>query len=139
MYGVNVVRVYMSESQEYSPTSHVSMTVGLVHALIHNLTNLQLMTQWLQLIHSSLVTGAERRRLSPRSQALSGQNVPHYPRAMLRGTHWDHITTRKAKAVLQSLQSTCDEAAFGDLIVDKLLVDHTTAGIGKGQEDPENS
>ena len=51
---------------------------------------------------------------------------------MVIGTHRDHITTRKAKAVLQSLQSACDDAALGDLIV---LIDNSTAGKGKVQED----
>ena len=101
-----------------------------------NLTHLQLMTQWLQLIHSNLVTKAEGLHQSSSSQALSGQNVAHYPRAMLIGTHRDRITESKATAVMQSLQSVCDAAAFGDLIVDKLIVDNTTAGQGKGKEDP---
>ena len=101
-----------------------------------NLTNLQLMTQWLQLIHSSLITRAEGLHQSQRSQALPGQNVPCCPRAMLIGTHLDRITVSKAKAVMQSLETACTDAVFGDLVVDMLLVDNTTAGQGKGKEDP---
>ena len=101
-----------------------------------NLTHLQLMTQWLQLIHSNLVAKAEGLHQSSSSQALSGQSVARYPKAMLIGTHRDCITESRATAVMQSLQSVCDAAAFGDLIVDKLIVDNTTAGQGKGKEDP---
>ena len=99
-----------------------------------NTTHLQLMMQWLQLIHSSLLTKPKGLQQSHTCSALPGQN--DYPRAMLIGTHGDRLKSRKAKAVMQSLQFACDDAAFGDLIVDKLIVDNTTAGKGKKKEDP---
>ena len=99
-----------------------------------NITHLQLMMQWLQLIHSSLLTKPKGLQQSHTCSALPGQN--DYPRAMLIGTHGDRINSQEAKAVMQSLQSACDDAAFGDLIVDKLIVDNTTAGKGRGKEDP---
>ena len=90
-----------------------------------NLTLRQLMTQWLQLIYSSLVTKAE----SPTSQAF-------YLRIMLIGTHRDRIPKNQKETVIQSLQDTYEDKTFSNLIVDKLIVDSTTAGKGKEKEDP---
>ena len=99
-----------------------------------NITHLQLMMQWLQLIHSSLV--AKDEGLSP-TDATQNPNIPsEYPRAMLVGSRRDKITTEAAKSVKEQLQFACGGAAFGDLIVDKLLVDNTKAGKGREGEDP---
>ena len=94
-----------------------------------NLTHRQLMTQWLQLIHSSFVTkAAEGLQQSPTNQAF-------YPRAMLIGTHRDHITEDKKEAIIQSLRDTYKDKALSNLIVGTLIVDNTTAGKGKAKED----
>ena len=102
-----------------------------------NLTHLQLMMQWLQLIHCSLVVKDDELQQCPESKASSCQPaLPAYPKAMLVGTHGDCITPTQAMEVMESLQSACSSAAFGDLVDDKLLIDNTTAGKGKGKEDP---
>ena len=100
-----------------------------------NITQLQLMKQWLQLIHSSLVKESEE---ASSNQATASPNVlPNCPRAMLIGTRRDKITSEKAKAVVDELNTACDGAAFGDIVVDKLIVDNTKAGKGKDGEDPK--
>ena len=97
-----------------------------------NITHLQLMMQWLQLIHSSLVVKSEGQLAQ---QTTQSPNPPsEFPKAMLVGSRRDKITKQAAKNVIEQLQSACCDAAFGNLVVDKLLVDNTTAGNGK-QED----
>ena len=96
-----------------------------------HITNIELMIQWLQLIHSSLVARKEGLPLSHSSGFL-----PKYPRAMLIGSRRDLITPQDAEAKKSELQSACASAAFGDLVVDTLLVDNTKAGKGKEGEDP---
>ena len=95
------------------------------------ITNIELMIQWLQLIHSSLVAKKEGLPLSH-----SAGSLPKYPRAMLIGSRHDLITPQDAEAKKSELQSACASAAFGDLVVDTLFVDNTKAGKGKEGEDP---
>ena len=94
------------------------------------ITNIELMIQWLQLIHSSLVARKEGLPLS-----CSAGSLPKYPRAMLIGSRHDLITSQIASDTKSQLQSACASAAFGDLVVNTLLVDNTKAGKGK-EEDP---
>ena len=105
-----------------------------------NITHLQLMKQWLQLIHSSLLAKVNVNDPEDAStnQATASPNVlPKCPRAMLIGTRRDKITSEKAKAVVDELNTACCGAAFGDIVVDKLIVDNTKAGKGKDGEDPK--
>ena len=95
------------------------------------ITNIELTIQWLQLIHSSLVARKEGLPLSH-----SAGSLPKYPRAMLIGSRRDLITPQVASDTKSQLQSACTSAAFGDLVVDTLLVDITKAGKGKEGEDP---
>ena len=95
------------------------------------ITNIELMMQWLQLIHSSLVARKEGLPLSD-----SQSSLPQYPRAMLIGSRCDLVAPKVAEAKKSQLQSACASAAFGDLVVDTLLVDNTKAGKGKEGEDP---
>lgn len=97
-----------------------------------NVTHLQLMIQWMQFIHASLVTKVES---TQSQQSGASASLAEYPKAMMVGTHGDKITSKEA--VLQSLQSACDGAAFSEVIIDKLIVDNTTAGGHGGKmEDP---
>ena len=103
---------------------------------VQNITHLQLMKQWLQLIHSSLL--AKVITEASTNQATASPNVlPNCPRAMFIGTRRDKITSEKAKAVVDELNTACSGAAFGDIVVDKLIVDNTKAGKGKDGEDPK--
>ncbi|CAI8047530.1 hypothetical protein GBAR_LOCUS26270 [Geodia barretti] len=97
-----------------------------------NITNLQLLIQWLQLIHSSLI---EKKEHSPLQASLSSDIIPKFPRAMLVGSRKDQITPEEEEGVKSQLQSAFDYASFSKIIVDKLLVDNTKAGKGK-EEDP---
>ena len=99
-----------------------------------NITHLQLMMQWLQLIHSSLV--AQNEGLLPQQATQSLTPPSKFPRAMLVGSRRDKVTEQGVKSVIEELQSACGNAAFGDLVVHKLLVDNTKAGKGKENEDP---
>ena len=95
------------------------------------ITNFELMNQWLQFIHSSTVAREEGLPMS-----CSAGSLPKYPRAMLIGSRHDLITPEVAKGTIAQLESARIDAAFGDLVVDKLLVDNTKAGKGKEGEDP---
>ena len=101
-----------------------------------NVTRRQLMMQWMQLIHTSLVAKDEVSQYCQQSEASSARVIlPEYPKSMIIGTRGDKISRQEAKSVLQSLKSTCDDAAFNKLIVDMMIVDNTTAGRGV-REDP---
>ena len=104
-----------------------------------NITQLQLMKQWLQLIHSSLLTKVinESEEASTNQATASPNVLPKCPRAMLIGTRRDKITSEKAKTVVDELNTACGGAAFGDIVVDKLIVDNTKAGKGKDGEYPK--
>ena len=96
-----------------------------------NITHLQLMKQWLQLIHSTLIAKNDGQQAVPSSTTPSD-----FPRAMIVGSRRDKIKKELAKTVIDQLQSACGSAAFGDLVVDRLIVDNTKAGKGKEGEDP---
>ena len=100
-----------------------------------NTTHIQLMKQWLQLIHSSLVAKDNAYGQSEQSQ-ITTSCIPKCPRAMVIGTRGDEISSAKFKTVAEKLNEVCSEAAFGDIVVDKLIVDNTKAGKSKDGEDP---
>ena len=105
-----------------------------------NTTHIQLMKQWLQLIHSSLVAKDNAYEQSEQSETKqstkSGNILPKCPRAMIVGTRRDKITSENCKTVAEKFNKVCSEAAFGDIVVDKLMVDNTKAGKSKDGEDP---
>ena len=98
------------------------------------ITHLELLQQWLQLIHSFLV--ARKEGLPWSNGQPNAGSLPKYPKAMLIGSRRDLISPHEANAAESRLKSACADAAFGDLVVDKLLVDNTKAGKGKEVEDP---
>ena len=98
------------------------------------ITHLELLQQWLQLIHSFLV--ARKEGLPWSNGQPNVGSLPKYPKAMLIGSRRDLISSHEANAAESRLKSACADAAFGDLVVDKLLVDNTKAGKGKEVEDP---
>ena len=103
-----------------------------------NTTHIQLMKQWLQLIHSSLVAKGISYRQSEQSltNQITTSGIPKCPRAMIIGTRGDVISSAKYTAVKKDLNEACSEAAFGDIVDDKLIVDNTNAGKGNDGEDP---
>ena len=100
-----------------------------------NISHIQLMMQWMQLIHASLVVKDEKMKQSEASVSPEHATfVPKYPKMMLVGTHGDLMKQSEA-AILRPLQSACEGKAFRDLIVQEVIVDNTTAGRGI-KEDP---
>jgi GTPase SAR1 family protein len=104
-------------------------------------TSVQLIMQWLQLIHSSLVEKGDIQSQA-KSIAMSDASKyercdsapPKFPRAMLVGSRRDKITPGAAEAVKKLLESNYGYKTFGDLVVDKVLVDNTKAGKGKEED-----
>ena len=100
-----------------------------------NISNLQFMMQWMQLIHGSLVTKKEKSQHIQEEASASEKPIrplPLYPNVMMVGTRGDLVISKEQ--VIKSLQHACEGAAYNDVIMDKLIIDNTTAG--KGQEDP---
>ena len=105
-----------------------------------NITILQLMMQWMQLIHASLVAKKERgtaAKEAKQSETTRDRRqsimLPECPRIMIVGTHGDRVQSRQQ--VLEELDTSCKEKAFHDLVADELIIDNTTAGRGES-EDP---
>ena len=103
-----------------------------------NITILQLMMQWMQLIHASLVAKKERgteeaKQSETTSDRRQSSVLPECPRIMIVGTHGDKVES--VQQVLEELDTSCKEKAFHDLVADELIINNTTAGRG-GSEDP---
>ena len=105
-----------------------------------NITILQLMMQWMQLIHASLVAKDERARVAKEAKQDEpttgrGQSIslPLCPRIMIVGSHGDRVQSKEK--VLEEIVSSCKGKAFHNLVIDELIVDNTTAGRGN-REDP---
>ena len=117
------------------------------HGKEHNVTFLQLMVQWMRLIHASLVAKNEMgpaAKKTTHSEATQSEattdrrqpiSLPLCPRIMIVGTHGDSVSSKEAQRVLKEIESSCNERAFQDLVIDKLIIDNTTAGRGR-KEDP---
>ena len=60
--------------------------------------------------------------------------LPLYPNVMMVGTRGNLVISKEQ--VIKSLQHACEGAAYNDVIMDKLIIDNTTAG--KGQEDSKS-
>ena len=107
-----------------------------------SITILKLMMQWMQLIHASLV---EKKEGTPANEAsrdgATASNeqgsglLPKWPKIMIVGTHGDQLELEDKREVLNRLESSCEGKAFNDIVIDRLVVDNTTAGQGK-KEDP---
>ena len=104
-----------------------------------NITFLQLMMQWMRLIHASLVAKNEvgtvakkatySENTTDRKEPIS---LPPCPRIMIVGTHGDKVSPMQTQQVLKDIDSSCRGKAFRDLVIDKLVINNTTAGRGKG-------
>ena len=117
------------------------------HGKEHNITFLQLMVQWMRLIHASFVaknevgtattetTHSEATQSEATADRRQPITLPPCPRIMIVGTHGDRVSSEGAQKVLKEIESSCNERAFHDLVIDKLIIDNTTAGQGRN-EDP---
>ena len=108
-----------------------------------NITVLQLMMQWMQLIHAGLVekkedtlTDEDSQDGVPASKQQKGVLLPDFPKIMIVGTHGDQINSKEEEfQVINELESSCIGKAFNEIILNLLVVDNTKAGMGK-DEDP---
>ena len=99
------------------------------------LTVLQLMIQWMQLIHASLVVKKESAVTKEDLQDGIPESKPYFPRILIVGTHADQIKSKKVLQVQKELESSCIGKAFNEIIFNRFVVDNTKAGKGK-DEDP---
>ena len=79
-----------------------------------NISVIQLLVQWMQLIYS--IVGS----------SSSTRNV------MLIGTHGDKL--REREGVLKSLDSACSEKSFYQIVLKRLIIDNTTSGRKQGED-----
>ena len=105
-----------------------------------NITILQLMMQWMQLIHTSLVARDERGTAVKKAnqgeatkERRQSSQLPECPRIMIVGSHGDNVPLKKN--VLEEIESSCKGKAFHNLVVNELIINNKTAGKGK-MEDP---
>ena len=117
------------------------------HGKEHNITFLQLMVQWMRLIHASFVaknemgtattetTHSEATQSEATADRKQPITLPLCPRITIVGTHGDCVSSEGAQKVLKEIGSSCNERAFQDIVIDKLIIDNTTAGQGRN-EDP---
>ena len=105
-----------------------------------NITILQLMMQWMQLIHASLVARDERgtavkeaNQGETTKERRQSSQLPECPRIMIVGSHGDNVPLKKK--VLEEIESSCKGKAFHNLVVNELIVNNKKAGRGK-MEDP---
>ena len=88
-----------------------------------NATTQELLLSWMANIHSHLVELDE------------DGGFREYPSAYCIGTHGDQLNDEMKDEVIAKVKSQYKSKAFADLIKDTLIVDNTTAGMGK-DEDP---
>ena len=82
-----------------------------------NITNIQLLIQWLQLIYTT-VSSTQKKLV----------------KAMPIGSHGDEILSTKDD-IIQSVVSACKDKAFGNILLKCVIVNNRTAGQGE-REDP---
>ena len=128
-------------------------------------TTLQLLTQWMASIHTMYIQrnytnlepfttlsedespatqgrtahtsdAVHGHRIAARKQYNSGEDIiPKFPRILPVGTHGDDLTVQKKRKILRTLLSNCEDKAYAPLLLDGVIVDNTTAGLGKEGED----
>ena len=111
-----------------------------------NITILQLMMQWMQLIHASLVAKDERgigNKETEQGEATQNEatvekyqsNLSHRcPRIMIVGTHGDKVLSKQQQNEVLEKFRACKNMPVQDILEGKLIIDNTTAG--KEEEDP---
>ena len=134
------------ETLSYKP----GMVIGTKE---ENFTVLQLLTQWMACIHttlswqkiaarSSIVSAPHHNhKENPPSSLHNQENPPHentsgkFPRIIPVGTHGDDLKVKGRKSEIRNtLWSHCEDKAFAHLLLGGIVVDNTTAG--EQSEDP---
>ena len=88
-----------------------------------NITQLELMLQWMASIHATL------------TDKTSNERIPKCPRIIPIGTHGDDLAADKKKESLADLSSHISGKAYASLVWNGVIVDNTTAGQ-QWNEDP---
>ena len=106
---------------------HLSHLKGVVTESKEEITTLELMVQWMALIHATLL----------RKRSFSNDDdLERFPRILPVGTHGDDENVKSKKAdIFRPLTEVCTDKAFTHLLLDGVIVDNTTAGTGEN-EDP---
>ena len=111
-----------------SPCLHRSHLHGVATEQVAETSTLQLMIQWMALIHATL--------LRKKSLQNATDEMDRFPQILPVGTHGDDVTVKeKGDTIFDSLYSICADKAFAHLLLDGVVVDNTTAGNGEF-EDP---
>ena len=106
-----------------SPCLHRSHLHGVATEQVADMTTLQLMVQWMALIHTTL--------LRKKSLQNATDEIDRFPQILPVGTHGDDVTVKvKGDSIFDSLNSICADKAFTHLLLDGVVVDNTTAGNG---------
>ena len=87
-----------------------------------NETTLELLLSWMANIHSHLI-------------AYDDGAIPDYPRMYCIGTHGDQLNEQKKTEVKDELESHYRDKVFAPLIEDTLIVDNTTSGKEKSEDE----
>ena len=116
-------------------------------------TTLQLLSQWMASIHAMCIRKDTFTAPSASENSATQGNEAHAsfddqeslatsvgedinPRIIPVGTHGDTVRNRgKQDKILSTLRSHCEGKAYISLLLDGVIVDSTTAGLGKEHED----
>ena len=106
---------------------HRSHLHGVATEQVADMTTLQLMVQWMALIHATL--------LRKKSLQNATDEIDRFPQILPVGTHGDDVTVKeKGDTIFDSLNSICADKAFAHLLSDGVVVDNTTAGNGEFED-----
>ena len=71
-----------------------------------------------------------------RNQHNDGEDIiPKFPRILPVGTHGDDLTAQEKEEILHTFLSHCEGKAYAPLLYNGVIVDNTTAGRGRLDED----
>ena len=106
---------------------HRSHLHGVATEQVADMTTLQLMVQWMALIHAIL--------LRKKSLQNATDEIYRFPQILPVGTHGDDEAVKeKGDSIFDSLYSICADKAFAHLLLDGVVVDNTTAGNGEFED-----
>ena len=110
-----------------SPCLHRSHLHGVATEHVADMTTLQLIVQWMALIHATL--------LRKKSLQNATDEIERFPQILPVGTHGDDEAVKeKGDSIFDSLYSICADKAFAHLLLDGVVVDNTTAGNGEFED-----
>ena len=88
-----------------------------------NITIIELLQKWMSSIHAHFT------RIDEKGALLE------YPRIVAIGSRGDKLTKKKKNKVKEDLKSKLESAAFGEVVKRVCIVDNTTAGKGKKEDE----